>query len=142
VTESSDREAAKGSKHVVSPLAGKLTLGTFNVTARLRQYVDTSSEETKRATTTALKEITAWVGDADRLEVDHIVDGNLIPTNAGVPLGPYSDSECRNIVKTIRDFNISDSEKKWDVVKTWVKWGLALLALWVGYLTFIAESYR
>jgi len=56
VAEPNDREPAKCSKHVVSPLAGKSTLGTFNVTARLRHYIDISGEQTKKSTATALKE--------------------------------------------------------------------------------------
>ena len=93
MAEPNDREPAKCSKHVVSPLAGKSTLGTFNVTARLRQYIDTSSEQTKRSTTTALKEITAWVGESDRLTVKHVIDGNRTASNAGVPIGPFDDDQ-------------------------------------------------
>lgn len=136
MTEPSDTETPEGS-HVVRPLAGKLTLGTFTVTAELRQYVDTSSKETKKATTAALKAITAWVGDANRLDVDHIVDGNRTATNAGVPLGPYSDKDGRKIVKTIRDFNISDSDRTWDRIKTYVGWGFAAILALIAYLTFV-----
>ena len=146
MTEPSDKEPPEGS-HVVSPLAVKLTLGGFTVTANLRQYVDTSSEEAEQATTTAIEEITAWVGNADRLTIKHVIDGNLTASNAGVPIGPYDDDRGQQIVKTV--FN--DAERLRTEQRDWTKsvitWLLSLASLilvafgvWLAYLKYFSDN--
>ena len=147
MTAPSDTEPAEDSQHIVRPLTGRTELGSFPVTAILRQYVDTSSEETKQATTTALREITAWVGENDSLTVKHVIDGNQTASNAGVPLGPFDDDEGRQIVKTIFDDSEGRRSEKWDRTKTVITWllslaGLALTAYGIrlAYLRFFTGN--
>ena len=146
VTKPSDKKPPEGS-HVVSPLAGNLTLGGFTVTANLSQYVDTSSEETKQATIAAIKDITAWVGNADRLTIKHVIDGNLTASNAGVPVGPYDDDLARKIVKTIFDDAEGLRSEQRDWTKSRITWLLSLAGLiltavmvWLAYLRFFSDN--
>lgn len=146
MTEPSNKKPPEGS-HVVKPLAGKLTLGGFTVTANLRKYVDTSSEETKQATITAIKDITAWVGNADRLTIKHVIDGNLSASNAGVPVGPYDDDLARKIVKTIFDDAEGLRSEQRDWTKSRITWLLSLAGLiltaamvWLAYLKYFSDN--
>ena len=146
MTKPSDKKSSEGS-HVVNPLAGNLTLGGFTVTANLRQYVDTSSEETKRATIAAIKDITAWVGNADRLTIKHAIDGNLTASNAGVPIGPFDDDLARKIVKTIFDDAEGLRSEQRDWAKSRITWLLSLAGLiltavlvWLAYLKYFSDN--
>ena len=74
-----------------------------SVAPSLQRFVDRSSDEAERATTRALRDIALWVDDVDPLTARHVSDGNVKPDTFGVPKGPYTDEEVRQIVTTIRN---------------------------------------
>lgn len=146
MTEPSDKQPPEGS-HVVKPLTAKLTLATFPAAVKLRQYIDTSSEEAEKATTTALSEIAAWISESKSLDVKHVIDGNLTPSKAGVPVGPFDDDLVRKIVKTIFDDAEARRADRWDLTKSVITWLFSVASLilvafgvWLAYLKFFSDN--
>ncbi len=79
------------------------------------------------------------VDDTEPLTVHHVAEGDISPNKVGVPLGPYTEIQVRDIVKTIRNERHEGKQDQWDRIKTYVGWGFAAIAALIAYLKFVHE---
>ena len=102
--------------------------------AVLSEFIDSSTEEAADASATALTEIALWVDETNDLTVRHVAEGGIAPSKVDAPLGPYTEIQVRDIVKTIRSDRVDRKKDKWDRIKTFVGWGFAAIMVLIAYL--------
>ena len=72
-------------------------------------------------------EIQIWEAQADDYDVQHIINGDVTASSLGVPLGVFENDKVAQILKTIVDFKIERSARRWSKAAQIGVW-LALIA--------------
>lgn len=121
-------ECGSTARTILADVGGELTF-SGEATLALSRFIDHRSREAAEASATALTEIANWVEATDSLTVRHVADANISPGTVGVPLGPYSEDEVRDIVATINSDRKEDQQVRWDKRKTYFTWALSIFGL-------------
>ncbi len=129
MAESDDIVAAVRSTTLTFEAKGNLTSKLSKEgEAELMSFLDLTSAVAKQATITSVTEIQIWEAQADEFDVEHIIEGDVTASSMGVPVGPFDDERAAKILKTIRNYKIRVSDRRWTKAGQIRLWLVLLIA--------------